>query len=77
MDFREYDHQSGGSSMHSPTPNRHHPSYQPATTAIIEEVAEAYDPMDPLNYQPALATLLADVPTYTGPRVETVHFLYD
>jgi hypothetical protein len=61
MDFREYDRQSGGSSMHSPTPACHHPSFQPVSTAIIEEVAETYDPMDPLDYRLAPADLLADV----------------
>jgi hypothetical protein len=50
MDFREYDRQSGGSSLHSPTPAHRRPLFQPATMVIIEEVAEAYDPTDPLDY---------------------------
>ncbi|KAJ7331085.1 hypothetical protein DFH08DRAFT_966822 [Mycena albidolilacea] len=75
MDFREYDRQSGGSSMHSPTPARHRPSYQPAPTAIVEELLENYDPNDPLEHQPAPADFAANVPgtiyPYAGPRVPT------
>jgi hypothetical protein len=59
IDFQEYDRQSGGSSMHSPTPNHCCPSYQPATTAIIEEVPENYEPTNPLKHQPAPAELPA------------------
>ncbi|KAJ7301453.1 hypothetical protein DFH08DRAFT_978697 [Mycena albidolilacea] len=76
MEFREYDRQSGGSSMRSPTPNRRRVSYQPATTtAIIEEVQETYDPTDPLEQQPAPAVFpprdTGVIYPHLGPRVPT------